>query len=262
MSSALTYSKGMSADESRRMRESYLRERDRAGVNALRAELRRLIDKCKKARLARRDAIAAARNECEKWKTAARKPFEKKLATCATRKECAPARTGRRVATEKARAGCAVLYGDARAPYDERLERLGVQRESIEDDIRSRTVARRQAAERGRHSAAKARLTLIEKRSEEDEAIERDVAAVDPGLVPVWRKHRRQFKGDAYASRFERFLLWVEETPDVLEAVQTAQSARRDKELGCEQARHEAQRGNRDAAEWAAQNCNGRKRRV
>lgn len=181
----------------KKSRATWLRDIERSNVNRLRTELKTLIGKCKVARLRRRAAISSAKEECAEHVTTTRAAFNKALSKCGSRRACAPTRSARHAATTSARSACANMKADARAPYDARLESLYAKRESVAEDIRNRS--------KPRTAKPSTKLSALEKRSEDNESVERDIAAIDPMLVGIWRKHSRQFKKSEHASRYEKF---------------------------------------------------------
>lgn len=87
--------------------------------------------------------------------------------------------------------------------------------------------------------------TAAERRGEDNDRVERNIEAVDPGLVPLWRKHKKRFKKSPHKSRTEAFLHWAQEEPDevsamaanISEGLAAGDIAEMERELAAEQKR-------------------------
>lgn len=96
----------------------------------------------------------------------------------------------------------------------------------VEEDERLRraralsTVQRKQRAELAK---ADTRAKRREVRQESSDEVEQNI---DPGLVPVWRKHGRTIKATPHISRTEAFLQFVEENEGEVWAAREAETAR------------------------------------
>lgn len=133
------------------------------------------------------------------------------------------------------RQGVDAFYDDVRRsitePFDAEEARL---REDID---RTRDITAIQTG-RGRKAAGALRsLKRREAQQESDDAVERDI---DPSLVTVWRRVKRQFTDTPRMSRSEAFLHWVEEHPEEVAVLQEQVSMPTEESLEREQWSEEA----------------------
>ena len=106
--------------------------------------------------------------------------------------------------------------------YEARRQEIAAPRDAEEarlrEDIdRTRDIT---AIQTGRARKAAGALRSMKRREalqESDDAVERDI---DPSLVPVWRRVKRQFVDTPRMSRSEAFLHWVEEHPEEVAVLQ------------------------------------------
>ncbi len=85
--------------------------------------------------------------------------------------------------------------------------------------LRQEIIFQRQIRNAGK--TAPKRSTVRERSQEDDDAVRSNLPAE---LVPVFDKHRKQFKSTTKRSRTEAFLEWAEENPDEVLAVQQAEA--------------------------------------
>lgn len=133
------------------------------------------------------------------------------------------------------RQGVDAFYEESRhdivAPRDAEEARL---REDID---RTRDITAIQTG-RGRKAVGALRsLKRREAQQESDDAVERDI---DPSLVSVWRRVKRQFTDTPRMSRSEAFLHWVEEHPEEVAVLQEQVSMPTEESLEREQWSEEA----------------------
>lgn len=69
---------------------------------------------------------------------------------------------------------------------------------------------------RKQYGKKKSRTTRAERRQEDDQEVEHNLP---PELVAVWRSVKSSIRGSDRISRTEKFLQWVEENPDAVQAV-------------------------------------------
>lgn len=178
----------------------HLREKDRAALGLLRAQI-------KSARVERRHMVHVARVSCRTALVSlrARQADERKRLTLEHQAERAE---GREVcSTGKVNAKSKGLELEGRAKRTLKEERI------FQRQIRNAGKTKPQ------------RSTARERSQEDDEAVRSNLPAE---LVPVFDKHRKAFRDTPKRSRTEAFLEWAEENPDEILAVQQAQA---DKDL-------------------------------
>lgn len=186
----------MNADRKKLQRElaEHLREKDRAALGLLRAQI-------KHARVERIGMLRIARQSCR----TAREQLKERQAV--QRAEFVQTQRAERVLE---RSLCSSGKEHAKAKGLE-LE-LGARRTLKEERAFQRQVARA-------GKAPKARATALERSQEDDDAVR---ANLPPELVPVFEKMSRKIKGTPKRTRTEAFLDWAEENPDEILAVQQA----------------------------------------
>lgn len=192
------------ADRRKLQRElaEHLREKDRAALGLLRAQIRN-------ARVERRHMVHVARQSCR----SAREGLKEKQAE--ERRRLTLEHQVERVAE---RAACSSGKQNAKSKGTE-LE-LGAKR-----TLKEERVFQRQIRNADKAPAFKVRSTARERSAEDDDAVRSNLPAE---LVPVFDKVRKQIKGSPKRTRTEAFLEWAEENPDEIIAVQQANA---DKEL-------------------------------
>lgn len=181
----------------------HLREKDRAALGLLRAQIR-------SARVERRHMVHVARVSCRTALDALRirQSDERRRLTAEHQVERA---LGREVC----------LTGKASA------KGKGLELEHTA----KRTLKEERAFQREIRNAGKnkpQRSTARERAQEDDDAVRSNLPAE---LVPVFDKHRKSVKGSAKRSRTEAFLEWAEENPDEILAVQQNQADKALREL-------------------------------
>lgn len=186
----------MNADRKKLQRElaEHLREKDRAALGLLRAQI-------KHARVERIGLLRIARQSCR----TAREQLKERQAV--QRAEFVQTQRAERVLE---RSLCSSGKENAKAKGLE-LE-LGARRTLKEERAFQRQVARA-------GKAPKTRATARERSQEDDDAVR---ANLPPELVPVFEKMARKIKGTPKRTRTEAFLDWAEENPDEILAVQQA----------------------------------------
>lgn len=120
---------------------------------------------------------------------------------------------------------------DIEAPRDAEEARL---REDID---RTRDITSIQTGRARKAAGALRGVKRREAQQESDDAVERDI---DPSLVPVWRRVKRQFTDTPRMSRSEAFLHWVEEHPEEVSVLQEQVSMPTEESLEREQWSEEA----------------------
>lgn len=190
------------ADRKKLQRElaEHLREKDRAALGLLRAQI-------KSARVERRHLVHGARMACR----TARDSLRERQAT--ERKQLTIEHQAERVL---GRTACATGKLGAKAKGDE-LEAMAKR------TVKEEALYQRRIRNAGKPPAARA--TVRERREEDDDAVRSNLPAE---LVPVFDKVRRSIKGSPKRTRTEAFLEWAEENPDEIIGVQQEQA---DKEL-------------------------------
>lgn len=190
------------ADRKKLQRElaEHLREKDRAALGLLRAQI-------KSARVERRHMVHGARMSCRtaREQLQARQANERKQLTIEHQAERVLGRTT--CATGK-----------------ETAKRKGLELEATaKRTVKEEALFQRRVRNAGKTPAARA--TARERREEDDDAVRSNLPS---DLVPVFDKVRRSIKGSPKRTRTEAFLEWAEENPDEIIGVQQAQA---DKEL-------------------------------
>ena len=170
----------------------HLREKDRAKLGLLRAQIR-------SARVDRRGLLTRARTSCKTAREAlqARQALERAELVDSHRSERVAGKTACETgkATAK-REGLELEHGAKRTLKEER-------------------IYQRRIREAGR--APKVRATARERSEEDDDAVRSNLPAE---LVPVFEVVKKKIKGSARRSRTEAFLEWAEENPEEILAVQ------------------------------------------
>ncbi len=194
--------KNNAADRKKLQREmaDHLREKDRAALGLLRAQI-------KSARVERRHLVHGARQSCRSARLALqeRQAEERKQLTLEHQAERVIGRTA-----------CATGKQTARAKGDE-LEA------NAKRTVKEEALFQRRIRNAGKTPAARA--TARERREEDDDAVR---ANLPSELVPVFDKVSRRIKGGPRRTRTEAFLEWAEENPDEIIGVQQEQA---DKDL-------------------------------
>lgn len=178
----------------------HLREKDRAALGLLRAQI-------KHARVERKHMVHIARTSCR----TAREALRDKQAE--ERRRLVVEHQVERVLGREA---CETGKRSAKTKGDE-LEAAA-----------KRTVKEERIYQRRIRAAGKAkpvRATARERTQEDDDAVRSNLP---PELVPVFDKVRKSIKGTPKRTRTEAFLEWAEENPDEILSVQQAQA---DKDL-------------------------------
>ncbi len=178
----------------------HLREKDRAALGLLRAQI-------KSARVDRRHMVHAARQSCR----TARQALKEKQAE--ERRRLTLEHQVERV-TE--RAACSSGKLDAKTKGLE-LE-AGAKRTLKEERTFQRRIRNADKA-----PALKVRSSARERLQEDDDAVRANLPAE---LVPVFDKVRKSIKGSPKRTRTEAFLEWAEENPDEILSVQQAAADR------------------------------------
>jgi hypothetical protein len=170
----------------------HLREKDRAGLGLLRAQI-------KSARVERRHMVHVARVSCRTALVSLRErqKDERKRLTIEHQEERAIGREA--CATGKT---SAKLKG---------LELEGKAKRSLKEE----RIYQRQIRNAGKKPPE--RSTVRERSQEDDDAVRRNLPVE---LVAVFDKHAKRFKGSPKKSRTEAFLEWAEENPDEILLVQ------------------------------------------
>jgi molybdenum-dependent DNA-binding transcriptional regulator ModE len=181
----------------------HLREKDKAGLGLLRAQIR-------SARVERRHMVHVARVSCRTALVSLRErqAEERKRLTLEHQAERA---LGKQI--------CATGKGGAKQKGLE-LE------QNAKRTLKEERVFQRQIRNAGK--AQPVRSTARERRQEDDDAVRSNLPAE---LVPVFEKHRKAFKDTAKRSRTEAFLEWAEENPDEILLVQQSEADRGLREL-------------------------------
>ena len=179
----------------------HLKDQDRARLIELRAKIAT-------AKVNKRAALTAARQQCRSARLDLRERLKLERETL---------RDDHRSRRVEERTACAV--GKETARELGRLEQAGAQRTLREERKLQREVAAADA--RGR----RVRSTARERREESDDAVRANLPA---DLVPVFDLVRKKIKAGPRRSRTEAFLEWAEENPGEIVAVQQAQA---DKDL-------------------------------
>jgi hypothetical protein len=183
-----------------------LKEKDRAKVRALRAELHEAIVK-------RDAALAAAREKCRADRLTVRERVEK------LREDArAKLREVVQLEREQARGNCNARKTKARSSTLPAIERarleLNAEREYLEE------LARIEASQRKRRAEMPRTSSRAERKNESDDEVR---ANISPELVPLFDKVRRHIKASARETRTEAFLRYAEEHPDeVLDVMEDA----------------------------------------
>jgi mRNA-degrading endonuclease toxin of MazEF toxin-antitoxin module len=187
----------MTNDRKKLQRElaEHLREKDRAALGLLRAQI-------KHARVERKSMLRVARQSCHTARA------ELKARQAVQRSEFVQAQRFERVLE---RTTCATGKENAKAKGLE-LE-LGAKR-----TLKDEAALQRQVRRAGKAApAARIRTTARERSQEDDDAVRSNLP---PELVPVFDKVSRKIKGSPKRTRTEAFLDWAEENPDEIIAVQ------------------------------------------
>jgi hypothetical protein len=195
-------------------------ERDRT-----RRELRRIKEALAAVRARRRETIRASRAQCKRLK-------ERTRARVKEYRAAERARVNREVARmrQEARNRCAARIATIRAS-------TAKQEEKARQTLRERKQERRElAAAKEREKIDRARVTAAEKLMESDDAVRQNL---EPHLIPIFNRMRREFPGSAKMSRTEQFLHWAYENPEIVQAAEMARADREVRELIREQAKAE-----------------------
>ncbi len=195
----------ISANRKQLQRElaEHLREKDRAALGSLRAQ----IDA---ARVERRHMVRGARETCRSalLSLRERQAAERRRLTLEHQAE-----------RDQGRVACVTGKTSAK---EQGLELEHTARRTFKEE----RIFQRQIRNAGKKRPE--RSTARERRDEDDDAVTNNLP---PELVPVFEKHRKSIKGSARRSRTEQFLEWAEENPDEVLAVQQAEADRGLKEL-------------------------------
>jgi len=193
-------------------------------VRELAAERRRVLAKVAKGCASTRERIRA---QTKAHRASERERINREIAELrdAARGACA---------TRRARVR-ATVKGAAELARRERDERTRLARELAGLEQRKA----KQIASAERRGAAR------ERRRESDEDV---IHNIDPGLVPVWRKVRKQIQGSPKRSRTEEFLHWVEENDAEIWAIREDEISTELDDLGAQEAAYYAQRAPMAAA--------------
>lgn len=142
--------------------------------------------------------------------------------------------------------------GELRAKYDAQIAKLLEEAEAKRAELRASQSWRKFGRQR-----SKGRVTGAERRQEIDEAVENDIRAWRPELVPLWRSMRVGFANRPNLTRFEAFQQWVHDTGE--ETITALLSDQAEKVIktdpACEDAKDAARRGDLAAEQWAIENC-------
>lgn len=192
----------MNADRKKLQRElaEHLREKDRAALGLLRAQIRQ-------ARVERKHMVHIARQSCR----TARASLQEKQAE--ERRRLTLEHQVERVAE---RSACASGKQSAKAKGIE-LEQ-GARR-----TLKEERVFQRQIRNAGKAPAFKVRSSARERAAEDDDAVRSNLPAE---LVPVFDKVKKSIKASPRRTRTEAFLEWAEENPDEILSVQQAKADR------------------------------------
>lgn len=171
-----------------RDRRAIAKQRDRDLRKRARARLRELAATIREAKRARKGKVAEVRATCRTNRTA-------------YREQIAAARTELRRLIEEKRAEvarCKTAPREARAQADR----------MILEAIRELAEERQLQAElrRAEGRAGKTRITISEKRGEDDDAVRGNL---DPELVPIFDRVRTKIRATPRMSRTEAFLHWA-----------------------------------------------------
>lgn len=130
------------------------------------------------------------------------------------------ARSERKGELDRAREQTQRIRGKVTAASAGRRERIR-QRAHERIDRANARIAELRATKAWAKGKAPARGSVRRTLGEQNEAVESDIRAIDPMLVPLWRANRRLFKGTPH-ERYERFLEWADEQGEsaVWEAVE------------------------------------------
>jgi len=189
----------MNADQKKLQRElaEHLREKDRAALGLLRAQI-------KHARVERAGMLRIARQSCH----TARAALKERQAV--QRSEFVQAQRFERVLE---RTTCATGKASAK---EKGLELEAGAKRTLKEE----RAFQRQVRRAGKSAPApRIRTTARERSQEDDDAVR---ANLPPELVPVFDKVSRKIKGTPKRTRTEAFLDWAEENPDEIIAVQQA----------------------------------------
>lgn len=188
-------------DERRKLQKElaeHLREKDKADLGLLRARIR-------SARVDRRHMVHVARVSCRTALVSLREKQADERRRL-TLEHQAQRQHGREVC-ETGKVGA-------------KLKGLELE-QTAKRTLKEERIYQRQIRNAGKK--APKRSTARERSQEDDDAVRSNLPAE---LVPVFDKHRKQFKDGAKRSRTEAFLEWAEENPDEILLVQQSEADR------------------------------------
>ncbi len=172
-------------------------------TSARKRELKRLKLERDRAKAEKRTRTKAARASCAK-----RKERAKERAKAHAERARERARAEKRAILARASESCAT---DRKRIRDDAAARAHAERKRREEIARERRDANRAKAR------AKPLSSARERAAENDDAVRSNI---DPALVPVFNRVRRNIKGTPNRSRSEEFEEYVQENPNEVVAMQ------------------------------------------
>lgn len=210
-------------------REKLVKDVSRANDKAAVAKKKKAL---KEARTGKRSAMKEARTACkidrEKTKESTRTAYKRTVEK---------ARAKRDVARAGARERCTAGVKKVVDEYDPKIKK--VSGELGEERKHQREIQRIEAANKDREKK-RPKKTAGERLQEHDEEV---IKNLPPELIPVWHTFKYKAKGSKRRSRYEAFMDYLHDNPQVIDYVQQQIEKSNEKKLAREQAKYYAERG-------------------
>lgn len=228
----LSYYTGGNVKETRRSKAQALRDIDRENIDKKRRKVAELGLVTKATRSEKRTAVKKVVTDCAAEEQRIKDELQAHKLAC-----------GKRKASTQ-------LY------YDEKIDDLRGKQEEIRGELRSSRAAGQ--ANRSREKERASRSTAKERREESEEQVENDIRHhLGEQWIAVWRRVKHGFRGTDRMTPYEQFAHYAHETPEALEHAQAQATVIREADIVCGQAQEYARQGDAEAAQWAAENCDG-----
>jgi hypothetical protein len=210
-------------------REKLVKDVSRANDKAAVAKKKKAL---KEARTGKQSAMKEARTTCkidrEKTNESSRAAY--KLTVEKARAKRDAARAG-------ARSRCSAGVQKVVETYDPTIKKVNA--ELADERKHQREIQRIEAANKDRENKRPKR-TAGERLHEADQEV---VQNLPPELIPVWHTFKHKAKGSKTRSRYEAFMDYLHDNPQVIDYVQQQLEKTNEKKLAREQAKYYAERG-------------------